>query len=100
MEFNTHASKKLPLLLAMVGLWSTGALPLCAEDAPVTVTHLRCEYLVDPLGIDQTRPRLSWQIESSLRGVKQTAYRILVASEPAVARRGQRRLVGQRKDRE
>ncbi|MHB8970526.1 MAG: family 78 glycoside hydrolase catalytic domain [Pirellulaceae bacterium] len=88
MEFNTLASNKLPLLLALVGLGSTTALPLCGEDAPVSVTHLRCEYRVDPLGIDQTRPRLSWQIESSLRGVQQTAYRILVASKPQLLAEG------------
>ncbi len=44
------------------------------------VTHLRCEYLVEPLGLDERRPRLSWQIESARRGARQTQYRILVAS--------------------
>ncbi len=51
----------------------------CNESA-VTITHLTCEYLTDPLGIDETKPRLSWQLESGLRGQKQTAYRVLVAS--------------------
>ncbi|HLJ47957.1 MAG TPA: family 78 glycoside hydrolase catalytic domain [Bryobacteraceae bacterium] len=49
------------------------------------VEHLRCEYLDNPLGIDVTSPRLSWIIEPaspSARGIKQTAYRILVASSP------------------
>ena len=41
--------------------------------------ELRCEYLVNPLGIDQRRPRLSWRSESDLRGQKQTAYHLLVA---------------------
>lgn len=44
------------------------------------VSRLRCEYLVNPLGIDQTRPRLSWVIESDRRGVYQTARRVCVAS--------------------
>jgi len=44
------------------------------------VKNLRCEYLENPLGIGETRPRLSWVLESSVRGQKQTAYRILVAS--------------------
>ncbi len=43
-------------------------------------TYLRCEFMVDPLGIDEIAPRLSWVIESDDRGQKQTAYRILVAS--------------------
>ena len=44
-------------------------------------TYLRCEYRVDPLGIDVLRPRLSWIVESPQRGQKQTAYRLLVASD-------------------
>lgn len=43
------------------------------------VTDLRCEYLVDPLGIDERAPRLSWRIESSRRGARQVAWRIRVA---------------------
>ncbi len=42
--------------------------------------NLRCEYCVDPLGIDETAPRLSWQLSSSRRGDCQTACQILVAS--------------------
>ena len=49
-------------------------------DDSLTVTSLRCEYLQDPLGIDELNPRLSWRLESNTRGQKQTAYRILVAS--------------------
>jgi alpha-L-rhamnosidase len=44
------------------------------------LSRLRCEYLVDPLGIDETRPRLSWIMEASRRGARQTAYRVEVAS--------------------
>jgi alpha-L-rhamnosidase len=45
-----------------------------------TVSHLRCEYLVNPLGIDERSPRLSWTLESEARGARQLAYRIRVAS--------------------
>jgi len=44
------------------------------------VTNLSCEYLVNPLGVDVPKPRLSWKISSERRGELQTAYRILVAS--------------------
>jgi alpha-L-rhamnosidase len=44
---------------------------------------LRCEYLVNPLGLDEKEPRLSWIVESSQRGQKQTAYQVLVASDAA-----------------
>ena len=51
------------------------------------VTHLRCEYLVNPQGLDETSPRLSWAMESERRGARQTAYRVCVASS-AVALAG------------
>ncbi len=41
---------------------------------------LRCEYRLNPEGIDEAKPRLTWRVESTQRGQKQTAYRILVAS--------------------
>ena len=53
--------------------------PLAALYA-ADVTNLRCEYLNNPLGIDVARPRLSWVIESTRRGARQTAYQVLVAS--------------------
>jgi alpha-L-rhamnosidase len=42
--------------------------------------YLRCEYRVDPLGVDVKQPRLSWILESKQRGVMQGAYQVLVAS--------------------
>ncbi len=44
---------------------------------------LRCEYLVDPLGIDEQAPRLSWEPVDPRRGAQQTAYRVIVADDPA-----------------
>ncbi len=34
-------------------------------NAELRPTGLRCEYRRDPAGIDETKPRLSWQLESS-----------------------------------
>jgi alpha-L-rhamnosidase len=44
------------------------------------ISGLRCEYLTNPLGIDEPSPRLSWMIESARRGARQASYRILAAS--------------------
>jgi alpha-L-rhamnosidase len=55
-------------------------LACAAAHCSAAVESLRCEYLNDPLGIDATRPRLSWIIASNRRGEKQTAYQIVVAS--------------------
>ena len=41
---------------------------------------LRCEYRVNPQGIDELQPRLTWRVKSGARGAKQSAYQILVAS--------------------
>ncbi len=45
----------------------------------IRVWRLRCEYQDQPLGIDHPAPRLSWILESSVRGQKQTAYSIVVS---------------------
>ncbi len=44
--------------------------------------QLRCEHLDNPLGIDLPQPRLSRSLESAERAQRQTAYQILVASNP------------------
>jgi alpha-L-rhamnosidase len=54
----------------------------CAQ-ARFAVERLRCEDLDGPLGIDCTAPRLTWNVTSSERGDRQTAYQILVASSEA-----------------
>ena len=46
----------------------------------VSIQNLRCEYLTNPAGIDIMNPRLSWIIESTRRGERQTAFEVLVAS--------------------
>ena len=51
-------------------------------DAALEVSSLRCEYLTDPTGIDETQPRLSWVVGSLDRGEKQSAWQVLVASTP------------------
>ncbi len=43
--------------------------------------HLRCNYLVDPIGVHDASPRLSWRLDTDgRRGARQTAYRVLVSS--------------------
>ncbi len=54
----------------------------CTSLHRMTAENLTCEYRRNPLGIDTARPRLSWQCASVLRGDFQTAYRVLVASNP------------------
>lgn len=48
-------------------------------QASVSVSHLTCEYKINPLGIEAKQLRLSWIISSSIPDSKQRAYQILVA---------------------
>ena len=74
----------LPILLAIVS---------CTESSNqqlIRPVSLRCEYQVNPKGIDISKPSLSWLFETagtSLRGQKQSAYQVLVASRPEILAR-------------
>ncbi len=68
-------------LLILVGL-SVVAAPTAAAGS-LTPLDLRCDWMVDPLGVDSAPPRLSWKLQGDgTRGLKQGAWRILVASSP------------------
>lgn len=41
---------------------------------------LRCEYAINPLGVDKKNPVFSWKLKHSRINEKQTAYQVLVAS--------------------
>lgn len=71
--------KCLFTFFTLVFLFSTYS---CSKTSKVLVHDLRCEYRNNPLGIDDTTPRLSWKLieTNKTRGQKQTAYQILVAS--------------------
>jgi alpha-L-rhamnosidase len=49
----------------------------------VTPVNLRCEFRVEPRGVDAAVPRLSWSLASAQRGQFQSAYQVLVASSRA-----------------
>jgi len=70
--------KRLAIILSACMMPTFGECAVMAGSS-VSVKDLRCEYRVDPLGIDVVRPRLSWVPQSSERGQRQTAYRVLVA---------------------
>ena len=59
----------------------------------VALVNPRCEYRVNPQGIDGVRPRLSWVIgdpKSEIpRGQRQTAYQVLVAATPELLAKDQ-----------
>jgi alpha-L-rhamnosidase len=75
--------------LAVASVRPLGAQRDTRPDAPsLAATHFQTNAATDPLGIDDRTPRLSWQLESTRRGVMQTGYRVLVASRPELLREG------------
>ena len=50
-------------------------------------THLRCEYLDNPMAVDTSQPRLSWTLQSAsavaddARGKRQSAYQVVVTRD-------------------
>jgi hypothetical protein len=68
-----------------VPLWFTLLCTLSPSVASdLSIHELRCEYAADPLGVDSPAPRLFWKLQSSTRGQRQTAYKILVASSASL----------------
>ncbi len=54
-------------------------LTLFAQVKPfIEVNRLRTEYQSDPVGIDVTQPRFSWEIKANVRNLNQTAYELRV----------------------
>ncbi len=54
----------------------------CGRHHSPAPTALRCEYRYNPIGIDIQKPRLTWEMSDTVRGARQTAYQIMVATTP------------------
>src|SRR5699024_10889425 len=80
----------MPQLFKAVGALASLAVTVSlAGTAPPTeanasgafeVDNLRAAGMDEPLGIDETSPGLSWQLDSSERGTTQSAYQVQVAA--------------------
>ena len=56
----------------------------CSEVSDQFVAgNLKCEYLVNPLGIDTQNPRFTWQMIDSRMGAEQSAVRIIIGIDSA-----------------
>lgn len=87
-----YAAPTMRTLLLAAGLAITAgdqSMKAQPSAAPWRVTHLTCEFLEAPLGIGDTHPRLSWQVESERRNERQSAYRVLAATTRELLERGQ-----------
>ncbi len=63
--------------------------PVARAAAPLLKPiGLKCDSLVEPLGIDDPQPLLSWRLQDARWSAAQTAYQIQVASSPALLTTG------------
>lgn len=70
----------LMVMLSPVLVGAAASVSAASGEKPLLPVNLRCEYRENPLGIDETQPRLSWQLQGTGRDRRQSAYRILVAT--------------------
>ena len=73
------------VLLVLCMVFQAGMVTSFAEEggqSTATIQKLQVEYMVNPMGLDSTAPRFSWTMADSVRGQKQTAYEIMVATSP------------------
>ena len=69
---------KISLLIIVMAAFWPGVGRSFAGTMP-TVFDMECEYKTNPIGIDVTRPRLSWKMSSTERAVRQAVYQIRAA---------------------
>ncbi|MDR1372839.1 MAG: glycoside hydrolase family 78 protein [Dysgonamonadaceae bacterium] len=73
----------VPVFLSIACLSLLSACRGDIETDTIAVKDLTCEYLSDPLSINEFNPRLSWKItqtDEAQQGQLQTAFQIIVAS--------------------
>ncbi len=81
----------MPFAIPVKALIVIGLLTFCfsltraaaGEEGPIAPAALRCEYLINPLGIDVQLPRLFWIPRHPGRGQAQTAYQVIVSTVPS-----------------
>lgn len=76
------------VLMATGALAATPPRLLLADSPAQRVVRTRTECIDRPMGLEVTQPRFSWALESASRGVRQTAYRVVVASSEALLSTG------------
>jgi alpha-L-rhamnosidase len=76
------------ITVELVGAVPMAAAAVTGPEQGLAAKRLRCEWLVDPVGVVTIAPRFSWEVDSQERSQRQTGYRVLVASDPALLEPG------------
>ncbi|MDE1192091.1 MAG: alpha-L-rhamnosidase N-terminal domain-containing protein [Arachidicoccus sp.] len=75
----SHKTLKVYGLISLLVYSSFSAGFISAQS--IHIKNLKCEYLENPIGIDNMHPRFTWQIDDSSHGVYQTAYQLIVGTD-------------------
>lgn len=71
-NFNYYYRLSLLMLVILIG----GFFQSAFAESSIKVTALRTEYKINPIGIQESNPRLFWQMNSLLQNNTQSAYQI------------------------
>ncbi len=77
---------KAAVLIGLVVVLFSAVRGAGPETGPQAPSGLRCEYLVDPLGVDVHLPRFYWIPRHAERGQKQSAFQLIVGRDPVCAK--------------
>lgn len=80
----------LPFFMSFIVLGMLSQRIALAQKSTIMPINLRYEYLVNPSGMDEQHPRLSWTLaatDTTAYGQRQTGYRILVSSDKKLLQR-------------
>lgn len=78
----TKLLKILSIALSLAFLMSMTFTPgVSAAQSDAVTVNLRTDYKTNPTGIDSANPVFSWEMKSSLRGILQTHYGIIVRKD-------------------
>jgi len=81
---NTMNFKSLSFRIIIPAFIFLTLLISCAKVSDQFVAgNLKCEYLINPLGIDAPNPRFTWQMIDGRMGAEQSSFRVIVGVDSA-----------------
>ncbi len=79
--FQLLNQERCRIVQALVVIFAFAPVVWGASGVDKRPSGLKCDSLVEPLGIDTANPLLSWRLQDKASGAKQTAYEIMVSSK-------------------
>ncbi|MDF2189377.1 alpha-L-rhamnosidase [Paraflavitalea sp. CAU 1676] len=74
MKSSRHPVRLFAVMLVLVSLTAKA-------NNLVTASGLKCEYLVNPMGIEAQHPRFTWHLADSRAMARQTAWQLLISTD-------------------